>query len=202
MKNYKNILTLLILFLVFSYSYSQKKTYGEIKKEDSIEVANIPALVKEAPKKKYPGEYEITWSVLNNHYLAEFNILKPDAKSFLSEDGDVTMILYKGGSNDGKWYQTSIKYNTEQEITKNIPSDVIKKIKNKLMELNKEELSSISVVECAEKCINKGRSKAGQPYKDEPYASKGYWVWGKITGTNTGGMLSFTTEGELIPSVW
>ncbi len=201
MKNYKNISTLLIMFSAISFGYPQKKTLGEIKKGDSIKVINIPASVKEAPKKKYPGEYEIKWSVLNNYYMAEFNILKPEAKSFLSEDGDVIMMFYNGGANDRKWYQTSIKYITEQEITKNIPPRVLKKIKNKLMELNNEELNSISVIDCAEKCINKGRSKAGE-YKDEPYVSKGYWVWGKITGTQTGGMLSFTISGELIPSIY
>ncbi|MEO5599909.1 MAG: hypothetical protein ABIR06_03175 [Cyclobacteriaceae bacterium] len=193
---------LIAICFTISNGYCQKKTYAEIKKEDSIKVASIPASVKEATNKKIPGNYEIKWTVLNNHYMAEFNILKPDAKSYLSEDGDVNMQFYKGGANDGKWCQTSIKYHTEPEIVKAVPSDVLKKIKNKLIELNNEELSGIEIVECAEKCIRKGRTKPGEPYSDEPYASKGYWVWGKKTGTNIRGMLSFTSEGELIPSVW
>src|SRR5690348_17141804 len=109
-----------ILVLVFfigltgNSAFAQSKTSKQLNEEDSAKVANMPHAVKDNLLKLFPESKNVKWSVYDIIYMAEFNVIDPNAEHYLERDGNAVVQFYKGGTKDSKWEESSITYITPE----------------------------------------------------------------------------------------
>ena len=139
---------------------------------------------EEKVKEIFPNIKQFKWTSLDIYTRAESNCLKLIPDSFPNQNGFVIVEFIQ--TKDGvKWYYTYRHFVELADIEKNVPTDILTKIKIKLTDLGDKTIGNIGITEHSDL------------YQVPPIGQK-YAVFGVNNKTGDMNRYYFTSLGDFI----